>query len=158
MLKKVFSDLDNWIHNQNNSNIKEGVPLISVCEVKVLGQMALLEAQLNLELIATADVDVYTNMDVTVRKKFDELLRAKGKFLDPDSSLIWMPQETEYSLFFQGKWLTALISKPEYVLLSKAIKAPFKNIELIRGYLALGPSRKFKALAKKYTLNLESFL
>jgi len=69
-----------------------------------------------------------------------------------------MPQETEYEIFFVGKWLKAYLARPEYVLLSKAMNAPKKNKALIVEYLASEPPAKFFELAKKYKVDLDQFL
>jgi len=91
-------------------------------------------------------------------KKLDELLKAEGKILDPDWQQIWMPEETEYDNFYRGKFVTALIAQPEYVLISKALKAPAKNRALIVEYLANAASKKFETLAEKYKVDLGQFL
>ena len=116
MLKKVLSKLDQWIQNENLDRKKNGGMLISACEIKILGQTALIEAKLDLELAATADVDVYTNMDFIVRKQLDLLLSKFGKFLDPDGDFVWMPKETQYVPYFSGKYIKASLAKPEYIL------------------------------------------
>ncbi len=61
-------------------------------------------------------------------------------------------------LFFKGKWLKAYLAKPEYILLSKAMKAPEKNKALIVEYLASEPPATFFNLVQKYKVNLDKFL
>jgi len=158
MLKKIFKKLDNWIGEQNVERQEEGMLSISACEIKVIGQTALLEAEITLHIPATVDVDVFANYEDLVRRKFAELLKENGKELDPVGHEAWMPKETEYEIFFDGKWLKAYLANPEYVLLSKAMKAPKKNKVLIVEYLASGPSAKFFELAKKYKVDLDHFL
>ncbi len=158
MLKNIFKTLDKWIAEENKARRTDGALEIDKAEFRVLGQTALLESQLELHLIATQDVDAYVKAQQEVYKKLDELLKAEGKHLDPDWRQIWMPEETEYDELYTGKLVTALIAKPEYVLISKALKAPKKNRALIVEYLASGASKKFEVLAEKYKVDLEQFL
>ncbi len=96
MLKRVFKVLDRWIGEQNAERVEEGMPSMSTCEVKVIGQTALVEAEISLHIPATMDVDVFANYEDSVRKKFASLLKENGKELDPVGHEAWMPVETEY--------------------------------------------------------------
>lgn len=158
MLKKIFEELDKWIQEQNLERQKDGVMEICSCEIQVIGQTALVEANLSLHVPATMDVDVLANYEYLVKKKFEELLRQNGKYLDPVGHEAWMPSETEYSDFYIGKWVRAYLAKAEYVMLSKAMKAPNKNNSLITEYLASSPCDNFFKLAEKYKVDLEFFL
>lgn len=158
MIKKIFEKLDRWIGEQNAERVEEGMLSMSACEIKVIGQTALIEAEVSLHVPATMDVDVFANYEDPVRRKFAALLKAKGKELDPVGHEAWMPKETKYEVFFTGKWLKAYLAKPEYVLLSKAMKAPKKNRALIVEYLASEPPAIFFELAKKYNVDLDHFL
>ncbi len=158
MLKKIFKELDRWIETQNIERVEEGMLRIDTCEIKVIGQTALLEAQISLHVPATMDVDVFANYEFSVMRKFAELLSANGKKLDPVGHEAWMPTETEYEDFFTGKWLKAYLAKPEYVLMSKALKAPKKNKALVAEYLASEPPEIFFKMAQKYKVNLDPFL
>jgi hypothetical protein len=158
MLKKIFKELDKWIDEQNVERVEDGMLSIAACEIKVIGQTALLEAKISLHVPATMDVDVFANYEYSVRKKFADLLNKNGKELDPVGHEAWMPIETEYDNFFVGKWLKTYLAKPEYVLLSKAKMAPDKNKALIVEYLASTPPSNFFELAKKYKVDLDSFL
>jgi|GEM_PF-3755916 len=53
MLKKIFKGLDKWIDEQNVERRDEGMLSISACEIKVIGQTALLEAEISLQIPAT---------------------------------------------------------------------------------------------------------
>jgi hypothetical protein len=158
MLKKIFKKLDIWIGEQSAYRVREGMLSIGVCEIKVIGQTALLEAEISLHIPATMDVDVFANYEDSVRRRFAELLKENGKELDSVRHEAWMPKETEYESFFDGKWLKTYLAKPEYVLLSKAMKAPTKNKALIVEYLASEPPAIFFKLAEKYKVDLEQFL
>ena len=69
-----------------------------------------------------------------------------------------MPEETEYDLVFDGRWVRGFVAQPDFVLLSKALKAPEKNHPLIVELLATGASTRFYDLAERYELDLEQFL
>ena len=158
MLKKVFKALDTWIEAQNEEREQEGMLKLGICEIRVLGQTALIEANLSIHVPATMDVDVFAKCEHSVRRKFEDLLKEIGKELDPVGHEAWMPKETEYDDFFTGKWVNAYLAAPEYILISKAKKAPTKNRALLVEYIASGPPKKFFALANKYEIDLGSFL
>jgi hypothetical protein len=69
-----------------------------------------------------------------------------------------MPRETRYTELYAGRFVQMLLADADAVLLSKALKAPAKNLPLIVEYLAAGASDRFLKLADKYHLNLEQFL
>ncbi len=158
MLMTVFTDLDKWVDNENRERVEAGMLMIAKCEIRVLGQTALLEAKLDLHVASTMDVDVYANYEYAVKKRFEELLNAAGKQLDPVGHEAWMPKETEYLEYFIGDWVRAYLAKPEYIMISKAKKAPTKNDLLISEYIASGACERFFELAKKYQIDLESFV
>jgi hypothetical protein len=141
MLMGVFQKLDRWIDEENQIRHEDGLLLYPSCEIKVVGQTALIEAKIDLALRATVDVDVFANYD----------------FLDPVGHEAWMPKETQYTIFFEGTWVKAYLAKPEYIILSKAKKAPDKNRNLIIEYLASSPSKSFFKLAEAYQIDLSRF-
>jgi hypothetical protein len=151
MLKQAFARLDARLAAENQRRRSEGRPLLPRATFRVLGQTALIEAKLDLELAATMDVDA-------VAQTFNEILSATGQHWDPHSGEIWMPPETQYSSLFLGQYVEALLARPEYVLISKALKARDKNRNLIIEYLAKSPSELFLGLAQKYQVDLEWFL
>jgi hypothetical protein len=158
MLTKTFALLDQWVSRENEERRREGSLGISRFEIKVLGQSALIEAKVNLDLYATKDVDAYTDGPYVVKVHFDKLLQKKGKYLDFLSDEIWMPKETRYQSIFAGKNFKGMIAIAEFVLISKALKAPDKNKFVIAEYLAKGPSKLFYDLANQYKVNLEEFV
>jgi len=157
MLKKLFKDLDNWTQKTNKELIKETLPTIKPFYIKVLGQTALIESKIKLNLFSTMDMDMYSDCNYLVKKELERLLSKHKKFLDGFSNEIWMPKETEYELFYEGKVLKAYLAKAEYVLISKALKAPEKNKNIIQEYLSKQPSELFIKLAKKYKVDLKVF-
>jgi len=69
-----------------------------------------------------------------------------------------MPKETRYTVLFSGEFVTLKVADMEAILISKALKAPRKNRALIVEYLARGATPRFMRLARKYGVDLESFL
>lgn len=158
MLRDVAEKLDDWVAARNREAFEEGLPSIPLSTIKVLGQTALLESGVALTLAATYDVDTYADYPHAVEKEFARLLGTVGRELDPVGHEVWMPPETRYIDFYRGRFVRVLLADPEAILLSKALKAPLKNRQLIVEYLALGASDRFLELAKKYQLDLEQFL
>ncbi len=70
----------------------------------------------------------------------------------------WMPKETKYELVWDGHLVMGLVAHQDYVLASKALKAPAKNHALIVEYLASGATALFIELAETYAIDLEQFL
>jgi hypothetical protein len=143
---------------RNREALEEALPRIAPCTIKVLGQTALLEGGVALSLATTNGVDTYADYPHAVEREFARLLRAMGRELDPLGHEVWMPRETRYPEFFRGRFVRVLLAEPEAILLSKALKAPAKNRQLIVEYLALGATDRFLDLAQKYELDLEQFL
>ncbi|HEX5101705.1 MAG TPA: hypothetical protein VFV94_19470 [Polyangiaceae bacterium] len=157
MLREVAEQLDRWMIDENLRLADDGLLRLKPCTIRALGQAALLELGLPVELAATQDVDVRADYEDAVRRRFAELLRARGLELDPLGHEIWMPSETRYTSAFQGKFVALMLAEPEAILVSKALKAPAKNRVLIAEYLTVGPTPRFWQLAKKYRLDLEVF-
>ena len=158
MLVRVAEALDAWAIARNIEARAEGTPPLAACEIKLLGQTALLEQNAPLTLANTNDIDVRANYAHAVEQEFRRLVEREGKELDPVGHEIWMPRETRYTALFHGELVTLLVADVEAVLLSKALKAPAKNRSLLTEYLAKGASQRFLDMAKKYGVDLEQFL
>ena len=137
---------------------EEGALEIPRFFIKILGQTALIEARLDLTLFATLYIDAYANFNSYAKTLFSKLLEKHGLFYDELSNEIWMPVETEYKLIFKGETFDGFLAKPEFVLLSKLLKAPDKNRNIIIEYLSKGPADLFMSLCKHYEINLKEFL
>ena len=131
MLRDIARQLDAWVVSRNAEARTEGLPSYPPCEIRVVGQAALLEAGSELTVVATADVDVSGQIAFAVEQEFRRLLAAEGLELDPVGHEAWMPSETEYTPVFSA---------------------------LIVEYLARGASERFLDLARRYSLDLEQFL
>jgi hypothetical protein len=158
MLKEIFHQLDVWVTDENIYASQNGYRSFPKCEFKIVGQAALMEAMLKIEFAATVDVDAMTNASYEVIAKFDQLLKANGLELDPLSGEIWMPAETIYVDLYEGAWVLAQRAEPEYIMVSKAVKAPQKNKILLGRYIAARPPQQFFKLCEKYNVNLAEIL
>lgn len=157
VIATLAEKLDRWVIAQAKQAVAEGLPVPKPCEIRLLGQMALLENPGDLELIATKDVDVRADYSHAIQKAFERLLSRHGLELDPVGHEAWMPRETNYMPLFAGRYVTLLVADRDAVVISKASKAPLKNAPLIRQYLATGASDRFFELARKYCVDLEQF-
>ena len=157
MLAKIARKLDDWALDKNVEAAAGGLPRIRPCTLRLLGQTALFEANIELTLATTKGVDLVGDYDYAVRAELERLLAVEGRELDPLNGEIWMPRETDYFVLFSGELVRVLVAEPEAVLVSKALKAPLKNRPLITEYLARGPSKRFFDLAAKYSVELEAF-
>ncbi len=157
MIKDCAKKLDKWLIDENKERAEKGtVPL--KCTIKVIGQTALIEAGLKIQLAATMDVDLSQQLNGIVRKRLAQLLAGYGKQIDPVGHEAWMPDETEYQEVYTGEFVECFIAKPEYILISKAKMAPSKNKNLIIEYLGTSPTSLFFELATRYGVTLEDFL
>jgi hypothetical protein len=157
-LNAVFTELDNWIQEYNRDARGLGGLELRGCEFKIVGQLGLLQGGLTIELNRTFDMDAYTDAVNAVREKLDAILKTRDFTWDPLGSEVWMPEETAYTTIFTGIFVTVYVAGPEYILISKALKAPDKNRELLEEYLTDKPTELFLGLAKKYNVDLLKFL
>ena len=155
---RVLSALDAWMIRENEGFRNDDVLPYKACTIRLLGQAALLEIGLNIPLVATQDVDVYADYEHPVMMKFERLLNRDNLIVDPVGHEVWMPKETEYLLCYEGTCVTGLIAHPDFILISKALKAPAKNRVLLNDYLALGATDRFIELVERYNVDLEQFL
>ena len=158
MLKSIFEKLDRWIAEQNTNAIKQSFLPIQKSTFRVVGQSALFEAKLGLDMAATVDVDALNNAGFSVLAKCSELLALEGLEYDQLSNEIWMPEETKYIELFRGKWLEAFLALPEYIMLSKAKMNMAKNRALLREYIASEAPARFFELCEHYAVNLADIL
>ncbi|MBK7581068.1 MAG: hypothetical protein IPI67_12745 [Myxococcales bacterium] len=157
MLVAIARQLDHWLIERSAELRGDGLPAYAHAEIKVVGQAALLEAGVPLQLAATKDVDVRASYEFAVEQEFRRLLEENGRVLDPVGHEAWMPRETRYTALYSGKLVTLLVADADAILVSKALKAPAKNRPLITEYLAKGASTRFFDLAKRYGVDLEQF-
>lgn len=138
-LVTVFKLLDNQIQTENKERITRGSPTISHSRIEILGQTSLLiqpELTYGLSLAQTGDLDALLRADHFVKQKLKKILPVYGFIYDEDSPLIFIPDESQFLPFLNLSMLEIVVIDPESALVSKAVKAPEKNIQLIRQAIA----------------------
>lgn len=133
---EILKSLDEWIQEEKNG--PESFRIKPINEIVLLGQVALLiddQVRSSLNPVATIDVDAWLEMDFAVEIEFKKRLVEKGLELDLLSKEIWLRNNYEKELFYEGEYLTCYKVAPLDLLLSKAIKAPKKNKKLIQSAL-----------------------
>lgn len=159
-LKVVFKGLDGRIDKINRLRRDEGLLSVPKAEVKLLGQMSLLsneKVSMLLSLTQTADMDALLAMDQAVKEELKRLLKKQGLLYDEDSYLIWIPKSATFEERFNFKNVIVKAIDPESALISKAVKAPEKNKQLIREAIASGEFPGLVARIEKSGGNLEFF-
>ena len=154
MLLGVFKKLDDWIQQENESAFKESAMQLSACSFRILGQAALLQSELTIELRYTADVDAYTDAEYSIIEQLNFLLKPHGMKYDQLSAEVWMPEGTVYLPFYAGKRITVEVAQAEYLLIAKAKLAKEKNKALLAEYVSKEASDLFFELAEKYKIDL----
>lgn len=157
----LFEALNRRIEDINQDRRREGLFALSRARVQILGQISLLvheKASAILNLTQTADLDATLTMDDTAKEELKSLLRNNGYVYDEDSNLIWIPEGAEFLPFLELNNIVVESIDPESALVSKAVKAPEKNRQLIRQAIA---SNQFPTLVDRILKNggkLETFL
>ena len=159
----IFENLDQEIENRiTNERLSGETPfLTNKVYFKILGQLSLLldnKAPIVLHLNGTIDMDTNINNGV-VKKMLEDKLNPIGLNIDPNADKIWLPKESEFSIFFRGKKLIVDILTPLHALTSKAVKAPLKNKLLIREALLSDEyGEELFRILLKYGVNPEGFM
>lgn len=153
VLEKIFHELDLRVDEENETRYEtryeSGAARISVAEIKVLGQTSLLaqpEFTFDLDLAQTGDLDAQLKCDHFIKSELKKILPKYHLIYDDDSELIFIPAKSEFTQLSQYKNLVVKVIDPESALVSKAVKAPEKNKQLVRAALAGG---KFLNLADR---------
>ena len=135
ILSQIFINLDAWIDAENSIRSDSGALKLPKCQVTILGQMSLLvdeKISATLNLAQTGDLDAKLKMDFPVKQKLKELLAEQGLVYDEDSEKIFIPKGSVELPLFEFKNITVKRIDPESALVSKAVKAPDKNRQLLR--------------------------
>ena len=138
-LVEIFLKLNSLITAENDERRKNRTPLISPARIEILGQTSLLvqpELTYKLSLAQTGDLDAQLQADYFVKKNLKELLPSYGFIYDEDSHLIFIPEGSLFLPFLKLPLLEVVVMDPESALVSKAIKSPEKNIQLLRQAIA----------------------
>lgn len=159
-VKKMFEALNTRLEEVNRERIEDGTLRLPKAEVTLLGQMSLLaddKVSAVLSLAQTGDMDAILKMNTIVKNEFKGILKKHGLIYDEDSHLVWIPPKSKFQEFADYSTIKVNVIDPESALVSKAVKAPEKNKQLIREAIASG---KFPGLVKRIIENggkLENF-
>ncbi|OFZ30438.1 MAG: hypothetical protein A2622_08520 [Bdellovibrionales bacterium RIFCSPHIGHO2_01_FULL_40_29] len=138
-LVEVFTKLNKQVENENKRRRLSGARFIPHARIEILGQTSLLiqpELTVKLTLAQTGDLDAQLLADHFVKKNLKEILPDYGFIYDEDSYLIFIPEGSHFSTFLNLTMIEVVVIDPESALVSKAVKAPEKNIQLIRQAIA----------------------
>ena len=141
LMNKIFKELNQAVEIENRQRIKDGTLAIPKSEVILFGQMSLMlneSVATILNLIQTGDMDAELQMDYFTKNKLMELLEANGLVYDEESHLIWIPENAKAIDLFKFKNIEVKLIDAESILVSKAVRAPQKNRQLIRQAIASG--------------------
>ena len=158
MFSETFEKLDAWISAENRIARADGFMEFAKCEFWIVGQVALLIADMDIQIAKTGDLDAFSNAKYAVLAELKKLLAAINLELESLNDEIWMPSETVYRLFFEGNFVTVHRAEPEYVMVSKAKYALTKNKILLQQYIASSPPEIFFAMCQKYGVDIEKIL
>jgi hypothetical protein len=140
-LEQLFKELNNRIEQLISERRDEGLLPIPKSKIQILGQMSLLaneKVSLLLSLAQTGDFDAFLRMDHVVKNELQELLKRQNLIYDEDSSLVWIPPKARFEPMFDLNHVVVELIDPESALVSKAVKAPAKNKQLIREAITSG--------------------
>jgi hypothetical protein len=160
LLAKLISALEEEIDLLNIERQIDDLLRLKKIHLKILGQSALL---LNKEILdkwiitQTRDFDAIIEGDWTNRSLIKRALNKVGLVYDDLSKEVWIPPNSTFVSLYESNQIKLEALDPFFVLLSKAVKAPDKNQELISQALVFYGSR----LANAITLaggKIENFL
>jgi hypothetical protein len=142
LLEKVFNDLNAFIEEYDAECDEQGGIRIANQDIKIVGQAALLLADLPFPLLGTMDLDVINKIPFIIQKKLNELLLKNRMYLDPDGIKAWMPDNTHYLPLFNLSRLQVSFADPASVVLSKARCNRMKDRVIVENYLQHFPAFK----------------
>jgi hypothetical protein len=148
-LERLFTELNARIEEINRERREEGLFAVPMAKVRLLGQMSLLaheKVSTLLSLAQTGDLDALLTMSQVVKDELKKFLKREGLIYDEDSYLIWIPPNAKFEKMFDFDHVIVESIDPESALVSKAVKAPKKNAQLIREAIA---SEKFPGLVNR---------
>ena len=142
----VFQKLDDFITQYNTECSEGGGARIPRQEIRIVGQIALLMADLPFPVFATTDLDSITLIPHNVQKALNEFLFEYEMHIDPDGPKVWMPPDTQYLPLFDFLRVVVYYADPESVILSKARFNRAKDKPLIENFLRHYPHLKEKIM------------
>lgn len=116
----IFQTFDQHLQQQADDERRDGgTTFLRKRDYRIVGQVALLLADLPFDIAATTDIDVLHQASYPELKILAELCLNAGLILETDQHLIWMPAKTVFRPFFDGVYVNASFADPFYVAASK---------------------------------------
>ena len=135
ILANIFNELSESLVRETGRRSEQGGLALAPADIRIVGQCALLLADLPFPVAGSVDLDALIRGDFWVRSTLEKLLLPEGLTLDSDAHLIWMPDDTRYTPFFASPVLTVTLAEPDAVIASKCKFRRPKDRDLIRTYL-----------------------
>lgn len=142
-LKKLFQRFETSLKKETAElRAAGGMRPTEKVTCKIVGQVALLLANLPCDVAATTDIDILFEPTYAKNKTLETLCLDYGLTLESDHHLIWMPKETVYQPLYQGDWVKVFFAEALYVIASKCKFKRDKDKKLIQNYLRFFPESK----------------
>lgn len=161
VLMEIFNKLNDQLEADNAERREESSRLIQKALIKILGQTSLLiqpELTYQLSLVQTGDLDAKLDAEHAVKTRLKEILPEYKFIYDEDSEMVFIPDGSSFAEFVDLSMVKVLVIDPESALVSKAVKAPDKNRQLIREAIASGDYKNLIDRIIKEGGNLKNFI
>lgn len=158
---EIFNKLNDQLEADNAERREESSRLIQKALIKILGQTSLLiqpELTYQLSLVQTGDLDAKLDAEHAVKTRLKEILPEYKFIYDEDSEMVFIPDGSSFAEFVDLSMVKVLVIDPESALVSKAVKAPDKNRQLIREAIASGDYKNLIDRIIKEGGNLKNFI
>ncbi len=151
LLHTLIRSLDEEISFINQERNADDLGPLPQVHLRLLGQSALLfnpEISERMTLIQTRDLDALIEGDWSSRSLIKRAIAKLGLVYDDLSKEIWIPPKASFIVLFESVSIKLEALDPFYVFLSKAVKAPEKNKQLIMQALLLYGDALAQAITK----------
>lgn len=136
LVTKLFAHFDQRLAEEAQKYRDEGLlPTVEKMTCRVVGQVALLIANLPFDVSATTDIDVIFTPRHVQTSFLEQIALKYGFVLETDHHLIEMPKQTKYHLLYSGAHVSAYYADAFYVMASKCQFKRDKDKRLIQQYL-----------------------
>lgn len=161
VLLEIFNKLNDRLEADNAERREVGSRLIQKALIRVLGQTSLLiqpELTYQLSLVQTGDLDAKLDAEHVVKTRLKEILPEYKFLYDEDSEMVFIPDGSSFTEFADLSLVNVLVIDPESALVSKAVKAPDKNRQLIREAITSGDYKSLVERIIKEGGDLKNFI
>ncbi|HMO18387.1 MAG TPA: hypothetical protein PKA63_08590 [Oligoflexia bacterium] len=134
LFDKLVSSLEEEISLANKERENDGLPPLDRLHLQILGQSALLfnsDISGLMTLVHTRDLDALIQGDWSLRTILKRAIKRIGLEYDDLSREVWVPPGSSFILLYENVVMKIEALEPFFVFLSKAVKAPEKNRQLV---------------------------